>query len=170
MFFDTLSTVDRDGLLTRKELCEGLIQEGYEKHDVEKRLPLLFGSLDKDGDGEITKQEFVDHLHMMNKIDTDVLPPTPHADEVWGQGFARSEVASEGWGSGYVSDSPGKYYQSHAVIAFIACLHMKYDGSVTLSLVSVRRPSGYYRLGLCSTIASFWPRRRRQRGRTNARR
>ena len=133
-----MSTVDRDGLLTRKELWEGLIQEGYDKHNVEKRLPLLFGSLDKDGDGEITKQEFVNHLHMMNKIDTDALPPTPHADEVWGQGFAHSEVASEGWGSGDVSDSPGKYYQSHAVISLIACLHTKYARSVTLSFVPVR--------------------------------
>ena len=48
-------TVDKNGCLTRKELCQGLLNEGYEHDDISRRLPLLVSSLDNDGNGEITK-------------------------------------------------------------------------------------------------------------------
>ena len=45
------------------------MKEGYDLDDIEKRLPNLLRSLDSDGRGEITKDEFVAHLNM-NKITT----------------------------------------------------------------------------------------------------
>jgi len=63
------STVDGDGHLSRKELCEGLMKEGYTLDDIDKRLPNLLRSLDSDGNGEITKEEFVANLEM-TKITT----------------------------------------------------------------------------------------------------
>lgn len=56
--------VDKNGLLSRAELREGLLQEGYQEEDLVNRLPRLFSSMDKDGDGEITKEEFISHFEV----------------------------------------------------------------------------------------------------------
>lgn len=54
--------VDKNGCLSRNELREGLMQEGYDDEEIQRRLPLLFNSMDKDADGDITKEEFVAHF------------------------------------------------------------------------------------------------------------
>ena len=59
-----MPAVNKDGHLSRKEVWDGLMREGYDRENIERRLPLLFSSLDKDGDGVITKDEFLGHLQM----------------------------------------------------------------------------------------------------------
>ena len=60
--FDDLD-VDRNGVLSRRELHAGLIKTGFTAKRIQSTLPLLFGALDTDGDEGITKDEFVVHLH-----------------------------------------------------------------------------------------------------------
>ena len=60
--FDDLD-VDRNGVLSRRELHAGLIKTGFTAKRIQSTLPLLFDALDTDGDGGITKDEFVVHLH-----------------------------------------------------------------------------------------------------------
>jgi Ca2+-binding EF-hand superfamily protein len=59
--FDRVDT-DKNGLLSRNELHDALMQEGYEFEDIVQRLPRLFSTMDNDGDGKITKAEFVSHF------------------------------------------------------------------------------------------------------------
>ena len=59
--------VDKNGLLTKTELRTGLIQAGYKANEIAERLPKLFSTMDRDGDGEITKDEFLSHFNPENE-------------------------------------------------------------------------------------------------------
>ena len=51
--------LDGSGALSYAELHAGLIHEGFDSEDICKRLPSVFKNLDADGDGEISKEEFL---------------------------------------------------------------------------------------------------------------
>ena len=59
-FFDKLD-LDGSGTVDISELRENFEKSGISMAEVEKRVPALFAKMDKNGDGSISKDEFVAH-------------------------------------------------------------------------------------------------------------
>ena len=59
-FFDKLD-LDGSGTIDMAELRASLEKSGISMAEVEKRVPALFAKIDKNGDGSISRDEFVSH-------------------------------------------------------------------------------------------------------------